>query len=965
RRDRVRDTFKDLLKTFYARDLDTYTKEIEEIAPSAEALVRLVRLFDQVYAEIKRRENVIDFSDIEHMALAILADEAIAEDYRKNIDHIFIDEYQDSNYVQETIVSRITRRGNVFMVGDVKQSIYKFRNAEPAIFLEKLHRFKQEDAEPQDGETVPLSSGLRIDLSANFRSKVGVIAAVNAVFEQVMDARYAGIDYDEDQRLEVGLPCGQEMTRKARLYIAAKDADKAVYANTAESEAAVCAGIIRELLGQDRYDAKADQPRSIEYRDIVILLRSAKGTAETMQKTLEKYGIPAFTDRGEGYFETVEIDTFLGLLKTVINTRRDVPLAAALCSAAFGFDLAELADIRLGKNEGYFYEAFLAYAEGGTDPALREKCRAMILRLAQWRNEERFLPLDEFLWKLMRESGYFDYAGALPHGAQRQANLRGLLDRARDFQKGRVRGLRAFVSYLDRVKKRVAVPQIKLLSEGENVVRILTVHGSKGLEFPVVIQCGLGDSFSKGGFGDGGLLLHREVGLSLQWENRRAHTYKKTLPHHAIRLRREMDERAEDVRLLYVSMTRAMDCLCLVGTVTDPEAVLDLYANTDPDVDTDVPGAKNYLELILPTVCARPDLFDVTALPLDEQALPIGLPHRNPWIPGQARDDKGGAVNRSPQRQLCRIPRRIRIKTSSIKAKKPTFSTRPVFLNNGKALSLNHGGYLSRADAAAAVREAAADHSGYVYPYADEAQLKVKYSVTELTRRDNEAAEAQRTPAAQTKHPSVLTEFTQTKRPPVFTTMQSDHSPVFFFAGSAGETEEDAGLLGQDLTAAEKGTALHKALELLDFKEAYRRCDDLGFFETYLNGLRTIGALTDAEADAVGAERLARFAGSDLCARAARAEFIMKEAPFNMRLPEEGIIVQGVIDLLFREEDGLVVADYKSGHFELGRPGEEERIRETYGGQLALYRRAAEQVFGESVKEALLYMTKSGICIRA
>jgi ATP-dependent helicase/nuclease subunit A len=627
-----------------------------------------------------------------------------------------------------------------------------------------------------------------------------------------------------------------------------------------------------------------------------------------MQKTLEKHGIPAFTDRGEGYFETVEIDTFLGLLKTVINTRRDVPLAAALCSAAFGFDLAELADIRLGKNEGYFYEAFLAYAEDGAEPALREKCQRMILRLAQWRNEERFLPLDEYLWKLMRESGYFDYAGALPHGAQRQANLRGLLDRARDFQKGRVRGLRAFVSYLDRVKKRVAVPQIKLLSESENVVRILTVHGSKGLEFPVVIQCGLGNAFSKGGYGDGGLLLHREVGLSLQWEDRRAHTYKKTLPHHAIRLRREMDERAEDVRLLYVSMTRAMDCLCLVGTVADPEAALDLYANTDPDVDTDVPGAKNYLDLILPTVCARPELFEITALP-----------------PGDVMD---AAVGEDED-------------------KGKDGETVPLLSSKG------HSGHFSRADVAAAVREAAADRTGYVYPYADEAQLKVKYSVTELTRRDSESAETQGTQA------------THTKRPPVFTTTQRDRPPVFFFADSPGETEEDAGLAGQNLTAAEKGTAFHKTLELLDFKEAYHHRRDAVFFEMYLNGLCTSGALTDAEANAVGAAALAKFAYGDLCARAARAEFIMKEAPFNMRLPEEGIIVQGVIDLVFREEDGLVVADYKSGYFEPDRPGEEERMRETYGGQLALYRRAAEQIFVEPVKEALLYMTKSGVCVRA
>ncbi|GHU66812.1 ATP-dependent helicase/nuclease subunit A [Clostridia bacterium] len=850
RRDRVNDIFQSLRETFYARGMEEYTAEIRYVAPYAEMLVCLVKLFAEVFAETKRRENMIDFSDIEHMALEILAKDSIAEEYHKNLDYIFIDEYQDSNYVQDAIVKRIARKDNVFMVGDVKQSIYKFRNAEPAIFLEKLERFSKG------------VDGIRIDLSANFRSKISVIDAVNAVFEQVMEARYSRIEYGEGQRLEAGLPCGLEANRKTRLYLAAKDSAKAVYANTAESEAAVCVRIIHELVGQDRFDAKANCMRPIQYRDIVILLRSAKGTAEPMRKILEQHGIPTFTDRGEGYFETVEIETFLGLLKTIINTRRDIPLAASLCSAAFGFDLAELADIRLGKTDGYFYEAFLAYAETGADSVLADKCRQVIDRLALWRNDERFMPLDEFLWKLMRESGYFDYAGVLPNGPQRQANLRGLLDRAQDFQKGRVRGLRAFVSYLDRVKKKVAVPQIKLLSEGEDVVRLMTIHGSKGLEFPVVIQCGLGDSFSRGGSGDDGLLLHYEAGLSLQWENRRAHTYKKTLPHHAIRLRRDLDERAEDVRLLYVSMTRAMDQLCLIGTVSNPDAVLDLYADMDPALDTDVPGAKNYLELILPAAYARRDLFEITAVSAQDTG---------------TQDTGTGLLSCAPQQDR-----------------------RPVPVS-----------------------------CGFVYPYADASLRKVKYSVTELTAASRETA----------------------------------RRPVFYSAGSPGETEEDAGLSGQDLTASEKGTALHKALELLDFAEAYQHRGDMDFFETYLSGLRASGVLTDAEVQVTRADFLSRFASSDLCARAARAEFMIKEAPFNMRLPEEGIIVQGVIDLLFREEGGLVVADYKSGHFVPDRPGEEERIRETYGGQIAFYRRAAEQVFGEPVKETFLYMTRVGICI--
>jgi ATP-dependent helicase/nuclease subunit A len=571
-----------------------------------------------------------------------------------------------------------------------------------------------------------------------------------------------------------------------------------------------------------------------------------------------------------------------------------VPLAAAMCSAVFGFEIAELAEIRAETKDGFFYTAFLMYAESGEDAALREKCAAAATKLARWRDEERFMRLDDFLWKLMRESGFYDYSGTLPRGAQRQANLRALLERAASFQKGRVAGLRGFLGFLDRIKMRGDVAQVTLVTDSEDVCRIMTIHGSKGLEFPVVILGGLGRSFSAGGFNDDSLLLSRDAGLSLYWEDHASHTYKKTLLHSALKLRQEITERAEAIRLLYVGMTRAMDTLHMIGTTGDPEKWEDLFgaAGSSPDVDTDIFGAANYLQLIMPTAFQRRTLFKIEIADPSEPA---------EW---ETKGDGSSVL------QILSDPGKTDEPSSSV----PDESAEP-----------------------------------FVYPYTAAARLKSKYSVTELNRRA--FAEMR---SREDKDPEVVT-------------------PVFFMAGSMDEAVEDAGL-----TAAEKGTALHKALELMDFGEACAHRDDRLWFESYLDGLTASGSLSRAETDSVGVETLLLFANSDIAARAATSGFLMKEAPFNMKLPyreaaggveeqadsDDEIIVQGVIDCLFEEEDGFVLVDYKSGRFDItAYEREAESVRERYGHQIQLYSRAAELIFEKPVKERFVYMTQAGVAV--
>jgi len=874
RRDRIKDIVKnDVAGLFLSNTDEEYADEIAHIAPYARTLETLVKRFADTYADMKRSEKEIDFADFEHMALKILEDESIADDYRRRFSSIFIDEYQDSNYVQEALISRISRGGNVFMVGDVKQSIYSFRNAAPEIFLSKQRSFSAGDEEGQ--------ADLRIDLSNNYRSKACVVEAVNSVFESIMEGHYSGMVYGEGARLVTGVTYAAEAEGETCLHLIKKDSERGFFGSDAENEAVLCADIINNMIGRDFYDTKRGAWRPLRYCDIAILLRTAKDASDIFRRTLESFGIPAVADRGEGFFKTVEVDTFLALLRTVLNMRRDVPLTASMCSVVFGFSLSELADIRAENPDGFFHTAVLGYAESGSDALLRGKCAAMAEKLAKWRDEERFMRLDDFLWKLMRESGFYEYAGTLKHGALRQANLRALLDRAADFQRGRIDGLRGFLTWLDKLKDRGGAAQATLLTGDEDICRIMTIHGSKGLEFPVVFMCGLGKSLTHSNMGDDSLLYHRDAGLSLQWRDPAAHTYKKTFLHKALKLKQDVVERAEAIRLLYVGMTRAMDTLHMIGTMRDPEKWAGLYENDDasPEADTEIFGASSYLGLLLPTAVKRKDLFSVKIWDSDRAVAPSKANHLD------ASDDE------SP----VGIPSAV-----------------------------------------------------FSYPYSAAAKLKSKYSVSELNRRGQTA-------------------------------------PQFFLAGGAAETDEDAGL-----TAAEKGTALHRMLEMMDFREAYANRAEIEWFEGFVCKLKESGVISDEEAASVEPRMLKMFAESGLAKRAAASDFLMKEAPFNMKIRlrealdlakgheavcglaaaasgDEGgeeIFIQGIVDCLFREKEGLVVADYKSGRFDTSDfDAEAERIRAAYGFQLRLYGKAIEMIFGEPVKESVFYMTNAGVTI--
>ncbi|HYE69560.1 MAG TPA: helicase-exonuclease AddAB subunit AddA, partial [Anaerovoracaceae bacterium] len=596
----LRDQGKALIKKtaaqYMTRSITAYVEDLNRTHQDAIYLCYLVEEFDRIYKEKKQKKGLIDFSDIEHYALAVLSKEEAAAEYRDKFECIFIDEYQDSNIVQETLIGKIKRENNLFMVGDVKQSIYKFRLAEPEIFIGKYEAFKENKNEYD----------IKLDLNKNFRSKGRIIAAVNDIFSQIMNKDLSGLEYDDAAALYPGQPYKGELDYPVELQIVDNIQiddlsldDEIKEMKKAEMEAYTAAQIILESKGKLIYDGKKGTERPITNKDIVILLRSAKGYAEIYYEALMKEGIPAFVDTSDGYFDTLEVEVFLNLLRVIDNRKQDIPLLSILRSPIFGFTMEELIQIRILDKELSYYQALREYAERGQAEFLKDKCSAALTDIDQWKKEAPLMPLEDFLWMLIRETGYYEYIGGIPGGSQRQANLRALVDKAVQFQSSQMKGLFGFINYIEAIKKRnVPMGQVKLLGENDDVVRIMTIHKSKGLEFPMVLVGGLGKRFNKDS-NTYQVSLHKGIGLGLRFVDKENSCYKKTIVQTAIDQKKRRESLAEELRILYVAFTRAMDKLVLLGTLKDIDASMETYAIHG---DHNFSGARCYLDFLIPAL---------------------------------------------------------------------------------------------------------------------------------------------------------------------------------------------------------------------------------------------------------------------------------------------------------------------------------------------------------------------------
>ncbi len=557
---------KPIKQSIFSKSLDEHITIIKAQYPLLKYLYKIVNKFINLYNRKKYEKDILDFNDLEHIALQILEHDEVKKEYREKFKHIFVDEYQDSNIVQETIISRIKRKDNVFLVGDVKQSIYRFRLADPSIFIRKYNSYSDED------------SGInrKIDLSKNFRSRLQIINCINYIFKNIMSKELGEIEYDKESYLYNGMEFKDIDNSEVEVNIIEKnsnqtDIDEELQEMSyVEIEAEIISNKIKKLIGKQTYDPINEEYRNIQYKDIAVLLRTMKNWGSVYKEVFAKKGIPVYFDDNSGYFDVIEIKVFINLLALIDNKRQDIPLLSVLRSPIGGFTTDDLIDIRLKCKEGSFYNAVSQYINENNGE-LKQRLARFISNLDNWANQSRFMKLDEFLWKILVQTGYYQYLGAMPGGKQRQANLRILVDRAGQFEKTAVNGLFLFIRFIDKLmKSKGDMGVARVLGENENVVRIMSIHKSKGLQFPVVICGGLGKQFNlQDTYGD--VLLHKDLGIGLKHIDVEKRTYTDSLPQLAIKRKMKVESLSEEMRVLYVALTRAVDRLILVGSTNNIE----------------------------------------------------------------------------------------------------------------------------------------------------------------------------------------------------------------------------------------------------------------------------------------------------------------------------------------------------------------------------------------------------------
>ena len=607
-REQAKSLLKGMQEDYFYAPREVWQQDMQDALPSVVTLTELVKRFAHMLDEKKRLRNMIDFNDMEQFALAILTEEkdgelvpsAVAGEYEDRFDEVMIDEYQDSNLVQETILTSVSRvsRGeyNIFMVGDVKQSIYSFRLSRPELFMEKYNTYSLKDSVTQ-----------RIDLHKNFRSREEVLDSVNDIFRQIMKKELGGIEYDDSAALYPGaefppLPSGKEDFCKSELLLL--DKEDTGGEDERQAEARMIARRIRELIRDGVVlDKETREYRRVQYRDIVILTRSIRGWAEVFSSVLGEEGIPAYSVSREGYFETYEVSVLLDYLKILDNARQDLPLAAVLTSVFGGLDTRELAEIRIAYPNVPFYEAAAMCAESDAagnacTEELRGKLRRFYDQVRYFREKVPYTPIHELLEEIIDKTGYGLYIAAMPGGAQRMANVEMLTERAAAFEGTSYKGLFNFVRYIAQLKKYdVDYGEAGIMDEQADTVRIMSIHKSKGLEFPIVFVAGMGKKFNTQDT-KGSVLLHPDWGAGVDLIDLKRRTKTPTFLKKMIREETALENLAEEMRILYVALTRAKEKLIMTGAakITEDGAVSDISGVFRAE------GAKCYLDWVLPCI---------------------------------------------------------------------------------------------------------------------------------------------------------------------------------------------------------------------------------------------------------------------------------------------------------------------------------------------------------------------------
>lgn len=590
-RDRVKKNISVSIEKYFIFTSKQALEDIFFMYQTLNSLEKIVLEFSQEFRKRKKEKNMIDFNDIEHFALDILVKKnkdgtisrtEVARKYQEKFEEIAIDEYQDSNLVQEYILSSISNGHNIFMVGDVKQSIYKFRQARPELFLEKYETYKLKEEKKEKDD-------LKIQLFKNFRSRKNVLDVTNLIFDNIMSRKLGDIHYDIQEYLNLGADFPEieenkkgvssaevhilDVSEKEEEHIWNQEEQEEIKQEepieNAVLEAKFVANKVQEILDSKIviWDKKQGY-RPVTYKDIVILLRSTSTLAPIYEKELNHKNFPVFSDTGLEYLDTVEIQTIMSLLKIIDNPVWDIPLVTVLRSSIGGFSDNELIQIRLVNQKVDFYEAMLEYIAVNKDK-LAEKIKNFLKMLETFRNEQEYLPLDQLIWKIYMDTGYYHYVSLMPNGALRQANLKMLFERAKQYEKASFKGVYNFINFIDKLKQSSNdLGAAKLIGENDNVIRIMSIHKSKGLEFPIVFVSSMGKNFNMQDLNDP-VLLHQELGLGPKVIDSKRRIEYTTLAREAIKIKTKIESLSEEMRVLYVATTRAKEKLIMTGVSKD------------------------------------------------------------------------------------------------------------------------------------------------------------------------------------------------------------------------------------------------------------------------------------------------------------------------------------------------------------------------------------------------------------
>lgn len=966
-RDNVKKKVANTIEKYLIYSSKQANSDIFEMYEILESIKKLVIEFSKKFADKKKEKNIVDFNDIEHFALNILlkVDENgriyetdVAKKYKEKFEEIAIDEYQDSNLVQEYILKSVSKGNNIFMVGDVKQSIYKFRQARPELFLEKYSTYKLKNNQIESSTETETNSkkddiinnkkGLKIQLFKNFRSRENVLDLTNLIFENIMSTNLGDICYNENEFLNYGANYPKpndikEYAGIAQLHIIdLKEPEDDIYKstdNTEDSETEISseteervedvvleakyvAEKIKEIIDSNYmvYDRKKGY-RKVTYKDIVVLLRSTKVSAPIFEKEISNLNMPVFSDVSSEYLESMEIQTIMCLLKIIDNPMQDIPMVTVLRSSIGGFTDNELVEIRGKDKKISFYESLTNYysqkkskSDGDSynlnnSDELFKKIDLFLNNLKKWQDQEKYMSLDELVWQIYSDTNFYNYVTLLPNGGLRQANLKMLFERAKQYETASFKGLFNFINFIDKLHSNSGdLSSAKLIGENENVIRIMSIHKSKGLEFPIVFLSCMGKQFNMQDLNEN-IILHQDLGFGPKYINDEKKIEYTTLAKEAIRLKSKVETLSEEMRVLYVALTRAKEKLIITGISKDVEksfaekdALIQMYKTDENEFNSETVSNEfmdktNKKEINRNTI--NPVLLKKYKSYLDWIEL-VYFNNKEKIADFMSvkiikKDEFLKSIDNSVDvEEKDNIIQKLNERAKKIEKQKMT--------DLSKTLK-------------------------WKYLYMDSSVIPTKTSVTKLKENDD------------------IISIDELEN-------QKEEESSFAVARPQFLNED------VQITNAQKGTLMHMCFQKLDEHKNYTK----EMLQQMIDEFVQKRIITPLEGKSINMYKLYSYTKSELFRQLSKARKVYKEQPFYINLTSDeiygnglndNILVQGIIDLYYIDEDGKVVlVDYKTDYVE---DGKEFELIEKYKKQLEIYKRALNEALGQDVDKCYIY----------